>query len=166
MREALVLLSPAMSPLKGSEEAGAVPAGEDRWRFPNGGAEAGSTVNAVSFGFVATAILISMFLFMAIFEHFLRPRGEEEITPASRRRRFWWWGRRDQGADLEANKLCFPTVEMPVYAKEVSVLMPGQDVPTHIAHPMPPPVPSPPEKLSIHPINLNPSSSSSNPNVT
>lgn len=32
-----------------------------------------SSVNAVSFGFVATAILISMFLLMAIFERFLRP---------------------------------------------------------------------------------------------
>lgn len=33
------------------------------------------SVNAVSFGFVATAILISMFLVMAIFERFLRPPG-------------------------------------------------------------------------------------------
>jgi len=32
-----------------------------------------SSVNAVSFGFVATAILISMFLVMAIFERFLKP---------------------------------------------------------------------------------------------
>ncbi|XP_074305506.1 uncharacterized protein LOC141640723 [Silene latifolia] len=32
-----------------------------------------TSVNAVSFGFVATAILISMFLFMAIFERFLQP---------------------------------------------------------------------------------------------
>lgn len=40
---------------------------EDHWRhFDN-------SVNAVSFGFVATAILISMFLVMAIFERFLRP---------------------------------------------------------------------------------------------
>lgn len=40
----------------------------DHWRnFDN-------SVNAVSFGFVATAILISMFLVMAIFERFLRRR--------------------------------------------------------------------------------------------
>jgi hypothetical protein len=32
-----------------------------------------NSVNAVSFGFVATAILISMFLVMAIFERFLGP---------------------------------------------------------------------------------------------
>ncbi|MBA0598080.1 hypothetical protein Gorai_007859 [Gossypium raimondii] len=43
--------------------------GEDHWRqFDN-------SVNAVSFGFVATAILISMFLVMAIFERFLRPNS-------------------------------------------------------------------------------------------
>lgn len=42
---------------------------EDEWRhFDN-------SVNAVSFGFVATAILISMFLVMAIFERFLRPNS-------------------------------------------------------------------------------------------
>lgn len=34
-----------------------------------------NSVNAVSFGFVATAILISMFLIMAIFERFLRPNS-------------------------------------------------------------------------------------------
>lgn len=40
---------------------------EDHWRhFDN-------SVDAVSFGFVATAILVSMFLLMAIFERFLRP---------------------------------------------------------------------------------------------
>ncbi|KAL0533313.1 hypothetical protein IC582_030126 [Cucumis melo] len=32
-----------------------------------------NSVDAVSFGFVATAILVSMFLLMAIFERFLRP---------------------------------------------------------------------------------------------
>lgn len=42
---------------------------EDHWRrFDN-------SVNAVSFGFVATAILISMFLVMAIFERFLKPNS-------------------------------------------------------------------------------------------
>lgn len=32
-----------------------------------------NSVNAVSFGFVATAILIFMFLVMAVFERFIRP---------------------------------------------------------------------------------------------
>lgn len=42
---------------------------EDHWR------QSDNSVNAVSFGFVATAILISMFLVMAIFERFLRPNS-------------------------------------------------------------------------------------------
>ncbi|VAH57489.1 unnamed protein product [Triticum turgidum subsp. durum] len=37
------------------------------------------------------------------------------------------------------------TGEMPVYSKGVSVLMPGQDVPTFIAHPAP--APCPPERV-------------------
>lgn len=50
---------------------------DDHWRhFDN-------SVNAVSFGFVATAILISMFLVMAIFERFLRPTSS---APSSGRR--------------------------------------------------------------------------------
>ncbi|KAG5234915.1 alpha/beta-Hydrolases superfamily protein [Salix suchowensis] len=71
-----------------------------------------NTVNAVSFGFVATAILISMFLAMAIFERFLGPTS----------------GR------------------MTVYGDGVSVLMPGDNIPTFIAHPAP--VPCPPERVS------------------
>ncbi|CAK9136642.1 unnamed protein product [Ilex paraguariensis] len=52
---------------------------EDHWRhFDNSG-------NAVSFGFVATAILIFMFLVMAIFERFLRPTSPA-LTPAGGRR--------------------------------------------------------------------------------
>ncbi|KAG4401030.1 hypothetical protein GLYMA_07G192400v4 [Glycine max] len=48
-----------------------------------------SSVNAVSFGFVATAVLISMFLVMAIFERFLRPTSQPLSSPsaAARRRR-------------------------------------------------------------------------------
>nr|KJB16203.1 hypothetical protein B456_002G217300 [Gossypium raimondii]KJB16204.1 hypothetical protein B456_002G217300 [Gossypium raimondii] len=33
----------------------------------------GTSMNAISFGFVATAILISMFVIMAIFEHLFQP---------------------------------------------------------------------------------------------
>lgn len=43
-----------------------------------------SSVNAVSFGFVATAILISMFLVMAIFERFLRPTSPPMSPPGRR----------------------------------------------------------------------------------
>lgn len=122
MREARVLISPAMAPLKGggggggsggggpsvAKESGSM-TGEDRWRDPDG-----SSVNAVSFGFVATAILVSMFLFMALFEHFLRPRsvgGDSTGGDRTGRRSVRLWGRRD-GADLEANKLRVPSPEV------------------------------------------------------
>jgi hypothetical protein len=42
----------------------------------------GTSMNAISFGFVATAILISMFLIMAIFEHLFRP-GPSYSSPAN-----------------------------------------------------------------------------------
>lgn len=64
----------------GSQPTGAPPFTEidDHWRqFDN-------SVNAVSFGFVATAVLISMFLVMAIFERFLRPTSPES-SPSGRR---------------------------------------------------------------------------------
>ncbi|EEF40899.1 uncharacterized protein At5g65660 [Ricinus communis] len=92
-----------------------------------------NSVNAVSFGFVATAILISMFLVMAIFERFLRPASG-----------------RSHG-DIESQmglnpKLGHPSPKMTVYANGVSVLMPGDNIPTFIAHPAP--VPCPPERCS------------------
>ncbi|KAG6755977.1 hypothetical protein NC651_026446 [Populus alba x Populus x berolinensis] len=93
-----------------------------------------NSVNAVSFGFVATAILISMFLVMAIFERFLGPTS----------------GRGGHG-DLESqtrfnSKLGHPSPKMTVYASGVSVLMPGDNIPTFIA--LPAPVPCPPERPS------------------
>ncbi|KAA3477981.1 ras-associated and pleckstrin-like proteiny domain-containing protein 1 [Gossypium australe] len=111
---------------------------EDHWRqFDN-------SVNAVSFGFVATAILISMFLVMAIFERFLRPNS----SPTG-----------PNDGDLESQlsfngKLRHPSpnkdhysVQMTVYTSGVSVLMPGDEIPTFIAHPAP--VPCPPECSSL-----------------
>ena len=49
---------------------------EEYWRHVD------DSVNAVSFGFVATAILISMFLLMAIFEKFLRSRSQQHPSPS------------------------------------------------------------------------------------
>ncbi|KAL7213133.1 hypothetical protein ACSBR2_015780 [Camellia fascicularis] len=99
-----------------------------------------SSVNAVSFGFVATAVFISMFFLMAIFERFLRPNSPDSSTS----------GRRYRG-DLDSHlgfngKLRFPSPKISVNAREVSVLMPGEDIPTFIAHPAP--VPCPPERIS------------------
>ncbi|KAL9392559.1 hypothetical protein Peur_016479 [Populus x canadensis] len=93
-----------------------------------------NSVNAVSFGFVATAILISMFLVMAIFERFLRPTS----------------GTGSQG-DLESqmgfnSKFGHPSPKMTVYTNGVSVLMPGDNIPTFIAYLAP--VPCPPERIS------------------
>ncbi|XP_073136255.1 uncharacterized protein [Henckelia pumila] len=103
-----------------------------------------NSVNAVSFGFVATAILISMFLVMAIFEKFLRTTSLG-VTAGG--------GRRLQ-SDIEAQnraggfnaKLGYPSPKMSLNAKEVSVLMPGDTVPKYIAHPAP--IPCPPERIT------------------
>ncbi|KAL7102916.1 hypothetical protein ACP275_08G147800 [Erythranthe tilingii] len=108
---------------------------DDHWtHFDN-------SVNAVSFGFVATAILISMFLVMAIFEKFLRTTSPA-LSPASVRRR----------DDVEAGrfdaKLHYPSPKISANAREVSVVMPGDNVPTFIAHPAP--VPCPPERMTWH----------------
>ncbi|KAL1567676.1 hypothetical protein AAHA92_03130 [Salvia divinorum] len=100
---------------------------DDQWRsFDN-------SVNAVSFGFVATAILISMFLVMAIFERFLRPRSSDAAVELD-------------GGGGNLRKLNYPSPKMTVYLKGVSVLMPGERVPTFIAHPAP--APCPPERIS------------------
>lgn len=40
-----------------------------------------TSMNAISFGFVATAILISMFLIMAIFEHLFRAENSSFDSP-------------------------------------------------------------------------------------
>ncbi|KAK9150006.1 hypothetical protein Syun_008315 [Stephania yunnanensis] len=110
---------------------------EEHWRhFDN-------SVNAVSFGFVATAILISMFLIMAIFERFFRPRSTAVMPPGA-----------GNHTDLEAHlgfngKLAHPSPKVSIYARGVSVLMPGEEVPTYIAHPAP--VPCPPDRVSWPP---------------
>ncbi|XP_055809173.1 uncharacterized protein LOC129877673 [Solanum dulcamara] len=139
---------PSMSPAEANGGGGGLEGG-DHWRsFDN-------SVNAVSFGFVATAILISMFLVMAIFERFLRR------TPSPS-------GGGRNSTDLVAQmrvqrKLDYPSPEMTFYANGVSVLMPGEEVPTFIAHPVP--APSPPECTSQVPLHhqhgLSPSSPSS-----
>ncbi|KAJ6975913.1 hypothetical protein NC653_031670 [Populus alba x Populus x berolinensis] len=106
---------------------------DDHWRhFDN-------SMNAVSFGFVATAILISMFLVIAIFERFLRPRSLSSSSAGA--------NGSSSPNDLEAQvvfhgKLDFPSPKMTVYAEGVSVIMPGDDVPTFLAHPAPASLPS------------------------
>ncbi|KAK4420473.1 hypothetical protein Salat_1997700 [Sesamum alatum] len=103
---------------------------EDHWgSFDN-------SVNAVSFGFVATAILISMFLVMAIFERFLRPRSPDAAGGGG------GGGRNPAGGDANVRKLDSPSPKMTVYPKGVSVLMPGESIPTFLAYPAPAPAPA------------------------
>ncbi|KAK1310263.1 hypothetical protein QJS10_CPA08g01238 [Acorus calamus] len=92
----------------------------------------GSSMNAVSFGFVATAILISMFLIMAIFEHLLRPRNATAGAIGSAINR----------AQLRASgKFWSPHNATTSHPSDFSVLMPGQQYPTYIAQPAPLPCP-------------------------
>ncbi|KAI3697972.1 hypothetical protein L6452_31079 [Arctium lappa] len=91
------------------------------------------SVNAISFGFVATAILISMFLVMAIFERFLMT--SPPLPPSS--------GARSSAGDVESQMGAFNSKHPHSSPKgsgnatEVSVLMPGEDIPTFIAQPAP-----------------------------
>ncbi|KAK1327093.1 hypothetical protein QJS10_CPA01g02324 [Acorus calamus] len=104
---------------------------------------------------------------MAIFERFLRPRSQHPLDSVGRGPSDLEAQRRqhlhNQGRAF-AGKLDFPSPKMSVYAKGVSVLMPGHDIPTFIAHPVPPPCP--PERVSWphhQPIRID--ESTSNPST-
>ncbi|KAH0863698.1 hypothetical protein HID58_080909 [Brassica napus] len=101
-----------------------------------------TSMSAISFGFVATAILVSMFLIMAIFEHLFRPENSSFDSPHRIRQR------QNQSIDgsgqfqklaiqASMNKQeltnCVP-VNM---AADVSIVMPGKNLPSHIALPAP-----------------------------
>ncbi|PWA66057.1 hypothetical protein CTI12_AA318030 [Artemisia annua] len=80
---------------------------------------------SVSMGFLATAVFISLFIIMAIIEHFFRPHA---LYQASHR----------PGEQRPVHKL----VDLQPHVKvengpDISVLMPGQKYPTYIAHPTP-----------------------------
>lgn len=92
----------------------------------------GTSMNAISFGFVATAVLISMFLIMAIFEHLFRPNppfsSPDQVT--------------DSALGSEAvEKLGNPQRVSTSYASDFSVVMPGEQYPSYIAQPAPLPCP-------------------------
>ncbi|CAH2047164.1 unnamed protein product [Thlaspi arvense] len=79
-----------------------------------------SSMNAISFGFVATAILISMFLIMAIFEHLFR--SDLSASP---------------DGSFRCQKLVEQASMVPVTTSDVSVVMPGEKLPSHIGLPTP-----------------------------
>ncbi|RDX90181.1 hypothetical protein CR513_27982, partial [Mucuna pruriens] len=98
------------------------------------------SVNAVSFGFVATAILISMFLLLAIFERFLRQRSSEATvaTPIDLEHQMHFGGKFENLSP-----------KMTIYGRGVLVLMPGDQIPTFIALPVPAPCRREPISWSI-----------------
>ncbi|XP_037418138.1 uncharacterized protein LOC119281815 [Triticum dicoccoides] len=100
----------------------------------------GTSMDAISFGFAATAILISIFLLMAIFEHLIRPQAFQAPadSPGGRRRR----GHRSPGKPRSP-----PMVQTVMQAADLSVLMPGQRYPTYLAQPAPLPSPCPREGM-------------------
>ncbi|KAM7470322.1 hypothetical protein LguiA_008505 [Lonicera macranthoides] len=92
----------------------------------------GTSMNAISIGFVATAILISMFLIMAVFEHLFKPNAS---LPSPQ----------ESFESLEESrphqKLAYPPSVSKAYSSNFSVLMPGQRYPTCIAQAAPLPCP-------------------------
>ncbi|KAM0955590.1 hypothetical protein ACFX2A_024451 [Malus domestica] len=105
---------------------------EEQWRNFN------NSVNAVSLGFVATAILISMFLVMGIFERFFRPRSSQ-LTTSARTAATTHLDLQAQNTNNDSKLDRHNYHKMRNYAREVSVMMPGEDMPTFIAHPAPAP---------------------------
>ncbi|XP_057468913.1 uncharacterized protein LOC130758105 [Actinidia eriantha] len=91
----------------------------------------GTSMNAISFGFVATAVLISMFLLMAIFEHLFRPSPFSSPQDGTSR-----------SPDARSMEKLRHTQEVSApYESDFSVVMPGQHYPTYIAQPAPLPCP-------------------------
>jgi hypothetical protein len=97
----------------------------------------GMSLNAISFGFAATAVLISMFLLMAIFEHFIKPRISSSFNIRGTRG--------GDGTSLEIGrshgglhgKVHNPSKVGSPVSSNFSVVMPGQHYPTYIAQPAP-----------------------------
>ncbi|KAJ7946569.1 Multidrug resistance 3 [Quillaja saponaria] len=89
-------------------------------------------MNGISFGFVATAILLSIFLIIAILELLIKPNHEfpspENLMDDS-----------PESGPIE--KHGNPQTLSASCASDFPVLMPGQQYPTYLAHPTPLPCP-------------------------
>ncbi|CAL9134676.1 unnamed protein product [Musa acuminata var. zebrina] len=104
----------------------------------------GTSMSAISFGLAATAILISMFLVMAIFEHLIKPRASflrsrNNAHGSSELHRPQVQIHRSQ--EKVQNSITVSSSELLPCAFDLSVLMPGQRFPTYIAQPAPLPCP-------------------------
>ncbi|WOL12696.1 hypothetical protein Cni_G21463 [Canna indica] len=98
----------------------------------------GSSMNALSFGFLATAILVSMFLIMAIFEHLLRSRASPTSSQSHAQ---GFMGVPQESHHMHSKKVKNSQNEATSNMVDLSVLMPGQQYPTYIALPAPLPCP-------------------------
>lgn len=137
----------------------------------------GASVDAISFGFMATAILISLFLIMAIFEHLFRPsptsfsslealsgdtleaRAEQKLGNPRRVSLFSFaifpvlrWIKLNPIV-MSCGWFLILSQVSTSYAADFSVMMPGQDYPTFIAQPAP--LPCPREGIHLPPHDHN-----------
>nr|XP_043622263.1 uncharacterized protein LOC122593874 [Erigeron canadensis] len=85
---------------------------------------------SISLGFVATAVLISMFLIIAILEQLFKPNASFRFTQRSIQRLH---------EPRSIHKLidAQPSHVQMENESDISVLMPGDKYPTYIAHPTP-----------------------------
>ncbi|XP_064984506.1 uncharacterized protein LOC104000761 [Musa acuminata AAA Group] len=97
-----------------------------------------SSMNALSFGFIATAILVSMFLVMAIFEHLLRSRASHPPSQTNAHGHLEMRQEQDQMPPKMIKNWQNVATSSTV---DFSVLMPGQLYPTYLAQPAPLPCP-------------------------
>ncbi|RRT84143.1 hypothetical protein B296_00010530 [Ensete ventricosum] len=123
-----------------------------------------SSMNALSFGFIATAILVSMFLVMAIFEHLLRSRASHPPSQTNAHGRHLEMRQEQDQMPPKMIKnwqnmnstaffgslfyhLCIKLILVlflqvaTTSTVDFSVLMPGQLYPTYLAQPAPLPCP-------------------------
>ncbi|CAL9120271.1 unnamed protein product [Musa acuminata var. zebrina] len=97
-----------------------------------------SSMNALSFGFIATAILVSMFLVMAIFEHLLRSRASHPPSQTNAHGHLEMRQEQDQMPPKMIKNWQNVATSSTV---DFSVLMPGQLYPTYLAQLAPLPCP-------------------------
>ncbi|KAF8775154.1 hypothetical protein HU200_004552 [Digitaria exilis] len=122
---------PASTP---SETTAAVAAAADARGEASTLKDFGTSMDAISFGFAATAILISLFLLLAIFEHLIKPRAFPPDSPDGGTRAAV---RRHRHQRSPGKLRSPPMVEVVLQAADLSVLMPGQRYPTYLAQPAP-----------------------------
>ncbi|KAG5414211.1 hypothetical protein IGI04_001778 [Brassica rapa subsp. trilocularis] len=111
-----------------------------------------SSVNAVPFCLVATAVLISIFLLLALFERFMfirqttAPPFHPKLPPFASPKVYYTSSLFFAFTLLSTFLLVFNLYNLVkkhlkligVCEREISVLMPGEEVPTFIAQPCPP----------------------------